>query len=127
MENLLESVKTIASKSTSALDAYVELYRLEKEIANQKKQILQDAIQECSTMFNGERNVGDYVVKVVTSTSYKYKDDRISNLEELIKNRKNLMKKSYESNNSILDEYGHPVPPASKVESQSLRLNSIKK
>lgn len=131
LQDHIQSLQADAEQgTTSAIKTYIEIYQMEKLVAEAKKAVSALAIEERDRYDRKEVIVQDgYKVSIVETTRYSYNDVEIDRYKALIKSREDLAKQAFaiEQKGGILtDETGEVIPAAIPSYSTSIKLEQHK-
>lgn len=131
LQDHIESLRAQAEDGTAnPIKAYIELYQMEKLIAEAKKAVTALAIEERDKYDRKEVIVQDgYKVSIVETTRYSFNDVEIDRYKALIKSREDLAKQAFaigQKGGILTDENGEVIPSAIPSYSTSIKLEANK-
>jgi hypothetical protein len=126
INHLYEITESAKEGLTDPIKAYIELYEIEKAVAELRKEISDLALDKRTSIPDKEWIQNNYKVSVVNTSRYTYPYDvELEKYKMAIKNRQNAMKQAHiasRKGQDFYDEYGEVIPPAESTISTYLKL-----
>lgn len=126
INHLYEITESAKEGLTDPINAYIELYEIEKAVAELRKEIADLALDKRTSIPDREWIQSNYKVSVVSTSRYSYPYDvELEKYKMAIKNRQGAMIQASIANRKgqdFYDEYGELIPPAESKTSTYLKL-----